>query len=202
MPFVISTSSSGPLARQHRLSVLMYHHVGPRPSSISPLITMTSAVLERQMVWLAKGGYTAISAEHCLAWREGRATLPPKPVLLTFDDAYADLAAHALPVLERHGLSALVFVVTGLIGAVNRWERAQGDSTPLGLMSADDIRYWARRGIDFGGHSRTHPDLSTLGHSELEEEIRGSQSDLQELLDVPVSCFAYPYGRYNPAVRA
>jgi peptidoglycan/xylan/chitin deacetylase (PgdA/CDA1 family) len=68
------------------------------------------------------------------------------------------------------------------------------------LLTADQIRQWAAEGIEFGAHSRTHPDLRTLTGSRLAEEIAGRRQDLERILGSPVSSFAYPYGLYNEAV--
>jgi peptidoglycan/xylan/chitin deacetylase (PgdA/CDA1 family) len=121
-------------------------------------------------------------------------------VLLTFDDAYADLTTYALPVLKRHNFGAAVFVVTHRIGDENEWDRLRG-SQPHHLMTGDQIREWAGRGIEFGAHSRTHADLTTLSEREMREEIDGSRDDLAAITGKHVRAFAYPFGRTNEAVR-
>jgi peptidoglycan/xylan/chitin deacetylase (PgdA/CDA1 family) len=121
-------------------------------------------------------------------------------VLLTFDDAYADLATCALPVLKRHSFGAAVFVVTNHIGGENAWDRLRG-SQPHALMTGDQIREWAGRGIEFGAHSRTHADLTTLSDRAMREEIEGSRDDLAAITGRHVRAFAYPFGRSNEAVR-
>jgi peptidoglycan/xylan/chitin deacetylase (PgdA/CDA1 family) len=121
-------------------------------------------------------------------------------VLLTFDDAYADLTTYALPVLKRHNFGAAVFVVTRHIGDENAWDRLRG-SQPHHLMTGDQIREWAGRGIEFGAHSRTHADLTTLSEREMREEIDGSRDDLTAITGQQVRAFAYPFGRTNDAVR-
>jgi peptidoglycan/xylan/chitin deacetylase (PgdA/CDA1 family) len=120
-------------------------------------------------------------------------------VLLSFDDAYADLAEYALPVLRRYGLGAAVFVVTGRVGETNTWDEGRGSGT-LPLMTAEQIRYWTTQGIEFGAHSRTHADLTTLDAKELTQEVIGSRNDLAVILGCRVTSFAYPYGFYNQAV--
>jgi peptidoglycan/xylan/chitin deacetylase (PgdA/CDA1 family) len=67
-------------------------------------------------------------------------------------------------------------------------------------MTAEQIRHWAEQGIEFGAHSRTHADLTTLTSEGLKEEVLGSGSDLTGLLGSRVASFAYPYGFYNPGV--
>ena len=182
-----------------RLPVLLYHHVGPlRPGTFHEL-TVPSDRFERHIEWLARHGYVGIGPSEWLAWRRQGAPLPEKPVLCTFDDGYADLVEHALPVLRRHDFGAAVFVVTGDIGGENQWDQARG-SQPHRLMTAGQIREWSAHGIEFGAHSRTHPDLTTLSGPQLDEEIQGSRDDLSAVTGRAVVSFAYPYGRVNDAV--
>jgi peptidoglycan/xylan/chitin deacetylase (PgdA/CDA1 family) len=149
--------------------------------------------------WLARRGYTGVRPADWLRWRLEGKGLPDKPVLLTFDDGYADLADYAFPVLRRYGFGAGVYVVTGQLGGTNAWDEAKGFGTQR-LMTVEQIRYWATQGIEFGAHSRTHADLTTLSARELTEEVVGSRDDLTTLLGSPVVSFAYPYGFYNQAV--
>ena len=182
-----------------RLPVMLYHHVGPARPATYPELTVSPERFERQVRWLARHGYVGIRPSDWQSWRLGAGALPDKPVLLTFDDGYADLADFALPVLERHGFGAAVFVVTGEIGGTNRWDEERGAGTHR-LMSADQIRDWSARGIEFGAHGRSHADLTTLPDALLAAELSGCASDLAELLGKPPVAFAYPYGRCNERV--
>ena len=182
-----------------RLPVLMYHYVGPRPPGVCPGLEVSAEDFERQVRWLARRGYTGIRASDWARWRREGRGLPRKPVLLTFDDGYADLTEYALPVLRRHGFSATVFIVTGQVGGTNAWDEARGYAS-LRLMTADQIRSWAAQGIEFGAHSRTHADLTALPAAQVAEEVVGSRDDLAAILGCPVVSFAYPYGFYNPQV--
>ena len=128
------------------------------PASI-PRSTLSPERFERQVGWLARKGYVGIRPSDWLRWRSGEADLPKKPILLTFDDAYADTAEHALPVLCQHGFGAAVYVVTQRLGATNTWDDP-GKRYMLRLMSAEQIQYWAAKGIEFGAHTRTHADLT------------------------------------------
>jgi peptidoglycan/xylan/chitin deacetylase (PgdA/CDA1 family)/glycosyltransferase involved in cell wall biosynthesis len=182
-----------------RLPVLLYHHVGPlRPETI-PGLTVSPERFERQVGWLARRGYTGICPSDWVRWRREGKGLPDKPVLFTFDDGYADLVEHALPVLRRYGFGAAVYVVTGQLGGINAWDAARGFSA-LRLMTAEQIRHWATQGIEFGAHSRTHADLTTLSTNELTEEVVGSGKDLESLLGSRVVSFVYPYGYHNQRV--
>jgi peptidoglycan/xylan/chitin deacetylase (PgdA/CDA1 family) len=179
-----------------RLPALLYHHVGPRlRDSRYAALNVSAEKFERQMSWLARKGYMGIRPLDWLAWLLHGTALPPKPVLLTFDDAYADFPDYALPVLLRYSFRAVVFVVTGWIGARNSWDGAP-------LMSAHQIRQCSAHGIEFGAHSRTHPDLTSLSGTQLWEEIAGSAEDLSAIIGTRVTSFAYPYGFWSEEVRA
>lgn len=167
--------------------VLTYHSISnaPGPTSISP------ATFAMQMETLAACGYEAASLDRFLAWHEGRAELG-RHVLITFDDAFADFADAAVPVLRRHGFSALMFVPTGNLGGVEDWYTAP--ATNRQLMRQDQIGILAADGIEFGAHSRTHPHLTKISPAQRDEEIRGSGEDLAQWLGRPTEAFAAPYG--------
>jgi peptidoglycan/xylan/chitin deacetylase (PgdA/CDA1 family)/GT2 family glycosyltransferase len=183
-----------------RLPVFMYHHIGETPPGWVPGLSIPPVVFERQIRWLARRGYQSIRSTDWLAWIRTGKPLPDKPILLTFDDAYADIARYALPVLQRYGFTALVFVVTGLMGQTNQWDEAAGYPS-LAMMTAEQIRFWAQQGIEFGAHTRSHPDLTRLSSQRLEEEIAGSSKDLEELLHTHITSFAYPYGPFDEAAK-
>lgn len=183
-----------------RLPALLYHHIGPfRPGTFAD-VTIEPKRFERHISWLADRGYVGVRPSDWLAWCMQGRRLPDKPVLITFDDAYADLCEYALPILLRYGFCAGVFVVTSQIGGVNAWDVAIGSSTHR-LMSAEQIRRWASAGMEFGAHGRNHIDLTRLSRTRQEEEVVGSKEELSDLLKETVTCFAYPYGRCDDGVR-
>ena len=184
-----------------KLTVLMYHHVGPaRPGTVSNM-TVSPTQFEVQLRWLKKRGYVGIKPSDWLAWLKGGKSLPKKPVLITFDDAYGDTAEYALPLLRQYGFESAVFVVTGRIGGTNTWDEEQGFGT-LKLMSAEKIQYWAQNGVEFGGHSLTHPDLTKLSHDERRREITECKKELSSLIGSDVISFAYPFGENDDDVRS
>lgn len=182
-----------------RLPVLMYHHVGPRLRGANPELRVSPARFAAQMNWLAHHKYTPIRLADWLAWCSEAKPLPRKPVLITFDDGFADLVEYAFPILRRYRYPAVIFVVTGLIGKTNEWDRKAGWSEQP-LMSLDQMREAAGHGIEFGAHSRTHPDLTQISGEQLKEEIGGSAEDLRAIFGEAPLAFAYPYGLYNQSV--
>jgi len=183
-----------------RCLALLYHHVGPYRPGIYPELSIAPSLFERQIAWLARHGYTGIRPAQWLAWLQTGAALPKKPVLLTFDDAYADIAEFALPTLRRYGFSASVFIVSAYVGATNTWDELQGYAQ-LPLMTAAQIREWAMQDIEFGAHSRTHAHLPQLNDDALADEIVGSRDELANLLGTSITSFAYPFGEYSDAAR-
>ncbi len=183
-----------------RLPALMYHHVGPHRSNTRHFLTVSPECFERQIRWLARKGYSGVTPSDWLRWRREGKGLNGKPILISFDDAYEDTAEFALPILRRYGFGGAVFVVTGQLGGTNTWDEAEGCGT-LQLMTAEQIQYWAGKGIEFGAHTRTHPHLPELSAAESAAEVVGSKNDLSALLGSPVVSFAYPYGEYNQAIH-
>ena len=127
------------------LAVLTYHRIGDPAAGPPGLMSATRRTFERQMAWLAASG-RAVSLGDVLRARDGGAPLPRRAVLVTFDDAYTDFAADAWPVLERHGVPAVLFVPTAFPGEPGRtfwWDRlyaavreARGElATPVGTLA-------------------------------------------------------------------
>lgn len=183
-----------------RLPVLIYHRVAPCPPDRPSEFTVSPERFERQLRWLASHGYVGVRPSDWLAWLRDGESLPGKPVLLTFDDAHAVLAEYAFPMLRRYGFAGTAYVVTAYVGKTNVWDDPVGWG-PHRLLTAEQIRQWAAEGMEFGAHSRTHPDLRTLRGDRLAEEIAGSRQDLEQTLGATASSFAYPYGHYDEAVR-
>jgi peptidoglycan/xylan/chitin deacetylase (PgdA/CDA1 family) len=184
-----------------RLAVLMYHNVGPRPAGTNRWLTISAERFRAHIEWLARHGYSGITARQWLEHLRNNAVLPPKLVMLTFDDGYRGIADYAFPVLKEFGFPGVVFVVTARIGQTACWA---GSSSPsaIPLLGADVLRRWSDEGIEFGSHSRTHRDLRSLAPASLHDELAGSRADLEGVLGREVCAFAYPYGFSNETVRA
>jgi len=182
-----------------KVPALLFHNVSPDPRGSAPGITISPDQFRELIAWLARSGYTGISARDWLNAQNGKAVLPRKPVVVTFDDGYASIAEYALPVLRSHGFHATVFVVTGLIGRTNEWDTPRWRT--LKLMDADELRFWATCGVEFGSHSVKHHDLTKLTLSELTHDIPSSCDELAGIVGGQIVSFAYPYGRHNETVR-
>ena len=126
-----------------------------------------------------------------------------KYLMITVDDGYRDNLTRMLPVLEKYGYKAVVYIVTG--EDHNRWdvEHPTHPDTPVALMSGDEIKALVASGhVEVGGHTLTHPRLSTLAPAQQEYEIRTNKERLEQLLGHSLLSFAYPYGDLNESAKA
>jgi len=173
-------------------AILTYHSLD---SSGSP-VSVDPAVWREQVTWLATGPVPVLSLEE-LAGRTSEAD----GIALTFDDGFANFATEALPLLKDYEMPATVFVPTEHVGGTNAWGgRGDGGVPELPLLDWTDLGRAVQAGITMGGHSRTHPRLTTLAPDELAEEVGGGAERILSELGQRPTTFAYPYGIYDDAV--
>ncbi len=175
-----------------RVPILMYHYIRVNPVPGDQLgfnLSVTPEDFRAQMDWLAANGFHPIDFEDLRAYFGGRAPLPAKPVILTFDDGYKDLYTTAYPVLRAHGFKAVAYVVLGFLGAPNN-------------VNGDQVREMDAHGIQIGSHTVSHADLTKTNGGELEHQVRDARAGLEALLGHPVLDFCYPAGRYDGRVVA
>ena len=92
------------------LPILMYHHVLKDPNRWGKY-TVSPDTLEGDLKYLKEKGYTAVSVSDLLAYTEGKAELPDKAVMITFDDGQQSFEAYALPLLEKYDMCAVLGIV-------------------------------------------------------------------------------------------
>jgi len=176
--------------------VLMYHSVATAPNDATRALAVAPEAFAEQMAIVGDLGLTPVkTADLAAGWRSGR-SLPPRPVLITFDDGYEGVHRHALPVLAKHGFAATLFVSTGWIKGA--YDTGGGLDT---MLDWDQVRELAATDVEIGGHSHTHPQLDQLDDDTLRHElIHCKEIVTDELGTVPAS-FAYPYGYSSRRVR-
>lgn len=94
------------------MPVLMYHHIDPNPDPKKGNLTIRPDTFRRQMLYLSRRGYRTLKCQELLRYIKGDLVLDRKAVLVTMDDGYADNNVHALPVLKKYGIHAVVFLIT------------------------------------------------------------------------------------------
>ncbi|MER7819165.1 polysaccharide deacetylase family protein [Streptomyces sp. NPDC096153] len=176
--------------------ILMYHAIAHRPAPASHGLSVAPGAFAEQMELLGERGFTPVTAAGLgRAWRLGE-PLPPRPVLITFDDGYEGVHRHALPVLDKLGFASTLFVSTGWL----RGAHEEGGS-PDTMLDWGQVRELAAAGTEIGGHSHTHPQMDQLDDTRLRfEALHCREIIAGELGTAPMS-FAYPYGYSNRRVR-
>lgn len=180
--------------------ILMYHAFGAGDERASRYVIPIHR-FKRQLAWLKRFGYKALSLDDYLQYRREFRLAPARSVVITIDDGYKDNRTLAYPVLREYGFPATVFLVTGQLGG-NYYSEVESELNSRAMMSWADILEMAQGGITFGAHTRRHPDLRLLTLEQAREEIAGSKRDLELRLDSSVRTFSYPFGNYNEEIRA
>jgi peptidoglycan/xylan/chitin deacetylase (PgdA/CDA1 family) len=177
-------------------AVLAYHALGAAPRG-QPLYNsfVSSEQFEAQMAFLARHR-EVIPLDAIL--REPH-TRGRRTVSITFDDAYRSVLTVGVPILERYGFPATVFVPTKWIGARNGWDPPS--TLPLDIMAAEELLELRDRGFEVASHGHAHIDLGAASPAEADQDVATSVRELTEILGSPPRHFAYPYGKSSQAAR-
>jgi peptidoglycan/xylan/chitin deacetylase (PgdA/CDA1 family) len=166
----------------------MYHYIRNVDQGSDPMgydLSVTPDDFAAQIQYLAKAGYTSLTMTELEEVRARRAPLPPKPIVLTFDDGYRDFYTNAWPVLRQYGFKATTFIITGVVGQQQ-------------YMTWDMIAELDGSGqIEVASHTVSHKDLPGLSDATARGEIFNSKQALEERLGHPVTSFCYPAGHYS-----
>jgi peptidoglycan/xylan/chitin deacetylase (PgdA/CDA1 family) len=179
--------------------ILLYHSV----SSAPPPAIRSFAVDERSFCahldLVAERGLASLTVSGFLdAVERGDHRLLEHAVVITFDDGFADFGA-ALPALVARGLSATLFVATGLLAGAPQPVDAPAISGHM--LDWGRLGELPASGIEVGAHSHSHPQLDTLSPRRARQEIALSRRLLRDAVDAEVETFAYPNGYSSPRVR-
>jgi peptidoglycan/xylan/chitin deacetylase (PgdA/CDA1 family) len=178
-------------AHDDPVPILMYHVTKAPPAGTPyPDLWVKPADFRGQMDWLAENGYTGITMAQLFKYWDDGFKLPPKPVVLTFDDGYPSQDKVARPALEKHHWPGTLFL-----------ELKNVDNPDTGFRTSM-VKQMLASGWELGSHTLTHPDLTSLSATELENEVAGSREQLAKKFDVPIDFFCYPAGQYDDTVVA
>ena len=181
--------------------ILLYHSISDDASAQFKKWTVSPQDFAAQMGHLYENGFTPVTVTRLArAIANDRVSLPERPVVISFDDGFADFYSQAFPVLDRYGFTATLFVVSGYIGGSAQWLQDQGEAERP-MLTWEQITALDAAGIEIGAHTQTHPQLDTLQPDLAQEQIRGSKLVLEQQLGKRITSFAYPHGYYSPIVR-
>lgn len=171
--------------------MLTYHSVG----TSSPALPVDN--FREQMRWL-KENAAVVPLDGLI---EGNWPESPFGLVcaITFDDGYASVYRHALPVLAEYALPATVYLVAGAI----RDDTPQSSNMFSGLYPNEDMLIWPEvrelisNAVQMGSHLVSHRDITSLAPQEVDEELRRSKAIIEEKTGTECGSFCFPWGRHN-----
>lgn len=206
--------------------VLMYHHLVSDEAYATGIFAGNNAVIpvsefENEMYYLYQNGYTTLTMSEVNTYLRNKITLPPKTVVITFDDGYESNYVYAYPILQKYNLKATIAVIVkssldGVSGSPGGYNpagkshltfdemREMQDSglVEIGSHSYDGHAYIKTATSDYGKFFTQRKYLPELGRSEIYDEyftrinddLRLSKYILEQELGREICYFAFPYG--------
>jgi peptidoglycan/xylan/chitin deacetylase (PgdA/CDA1 family) len=176
-------------ARQIDIPIIMYHDVKP-VKDVDWDITPEHLAAHFQMI--QDKGLTPITLTQLVQHLRTGATLPPKPILLTFDDNYLGEYLYAFPLLKQYNYPAVWSVHTHYVGSQAGKPKA----------TWEQLQEMMRSGlITVASHTVNHLRLDTLSPEKIAYELRESKRVLEQQLGVSIQYFTYPEGDYIESVK-
>lgn len=168
-----------------RVPILMYHyieHVEDPNDHFRELMNTHPELFEEQVKTLKDAGYTFITMKEVGDILDGVGVLPPKPVVLTFDDGYKDFLFDALPIMKKYHAKSTMYMISGFTTNPNH-------------MTQEQLKEVMNSGlVEIGAHTIHHVYLEGANETTATTEIAGSKTMLELMLGVPIVSFAYPFG--------
>lgn len=177
------------LSRQVKLPILMYHYVEPWPAKAGTVrknLTVQPADFAAEMAYLHAQGYVTVSLYELMAALTLGQPLPPRSVVLTFDDGYRTLVDYAAPAMKPFGYTGTVFVVTQLM-----------DENFAQYLTWPQAKALYAAGWKIEPHTKTHALLAGTDRAYQLYEMLGSVQTVQAHIGVMPRFFAYPYGKWD-----
>lgn len=168
----------------------MYHYVSVPPPDADAIrldLSVPPEVFDAEMRFLSDQGYHTISLRELVNHLQTGAPLPSKPIVLTFDDGYADQYENVFPTLNDFGFTGTFFIITG-----------RADTNAPGYLTWQEIEEMAANGMEIGGHSLDHRFNLAVGSMQAQRrEILPAHDAVAQHVPSAVPVFAYPSGSYN-----
>jgi peptidoglycan/xylan/chitin deacetylase (PgdA/CDA1 family) len=198
-PTFTSTPTPTPLlptpdgvARQARVPILMYHHIEDPPPGANAWrrdLSVSPKDFEAQLHFLKQEGYETITLNDLTLHLTVGKPLPPKPIILTFDDGYTDAYTQAFPLLKRFGFTGTFFLISEPM-----------DNGDPDFVSWAEVEEMNAAGMRFEPHSYNHPDMRNRGFQFVVFQILAPKEAIEARTGEPARFFAYPAGRYDDYV--
>ncbi len=174
-----------------RVPVLMYHDILPEKQVF---FDVTPQEFADHLQLIQERGLTPVSLDALVTHLRTGLPLPPKPIVLTFDDGYAGHYEYVYPLLQKYNYPAAFSIYTQGVGQTAG--RPKVTWAQLREMAQNPL-------VTITSHSVTHPlDLRPLNEAELVRELSESKQILERELGKPIHYFTYPVGHYDDRVKA
>lgn len=168
------------------IPVLNYHQINNKAHH---LLTLSSQEFEAQMSYLHEAGYTTISPDQLADHLQYGASLPPNPILITFDDGYEDNYRVAYPILQKYNFTATIFLITDFVSNNKRY------------LTWSQVNEMKENGFSFGSHTLSHVFLANaMTDDDILSELTKSREAMEWRLNQKIEYFAYPGGIYDQRV--
>ncbi|WP_285028982.1 polysaccharide deacetylase family protein [Mycolicibacterium sp. lyk4-40-TYG-92] len=180
------------------IPILLYHSISDAPEPWIAPYAVSPATFAQHLNLVAESGRTALTVSELGAALSGHASLPQRPVVITFDDGFADFVG-AAEILAERGLRSTLYVTTGALQG--RPRPAKMALPPAPMLDWAELDHLMELGVEIGAHSHTHRQLDTLRAGEVAEELRQSKDMLEQACGRPIPSFAYPHGFQSRQTR-
>ena len=205
IPIQSAVSSAAERAGTVALPVIMYHHLLRENKRLNNY-TIHPDELEQDLLYLRDHGYTAVSAKELIDFCDGKASLPEKPVFITFDDGYESVYTYAYPLLKKYNAKAVVSIIGRY---TDLYSSSDDHSVNYSHITWEQLREMSQSGIvepsnhSYNLHSTTGAGKKAGESTEqyvkrLTEDLERLQNRFIEELGEAPKIFAYPFGKISP----
>jgi len=161
------------------IPVLMYHSISTAPGNT---LCVSETQFQEEMAWLENNNYHTLNMDQLYDALVNGASVPENPIVITFDDGYADNYQVAWPILKQYGFTATFFVITNYVGT--------------DTIDWNQLKELISQGNSIGSHSVHHLDMITLSNAQQESELSQSKQILEASLGTSIIAFCFPSGQY------
>jgi peptidoglycan/xylan/chitin deacetylase (PgdA/CDA1 family) len=182
------------------IPILLYHSISADPARWISTYSVPPDAFARHTELIAASGRTPLTVSELVDALNGPTVLPPRPVVITFDDGFADFAAAAVQLTDR-GIRSTLYVTTGALRGAGPW-RAKTALPAAEMLTWEQVKELADMDVEIGTHTNTHPQLDTVPIARARAEIREPKRALEDYLGREVRSFAYPHGFQSARLRS
>ncbi len=186
---VTAPADASTILSRKQIPILCYHQIRnwrPTDSKQAKDYIVPEAVFAEQIKMLADSGYHTISADQLYYYLNYGASLPARPIMLTFDDTDLPQYTIAKPVMEKYGFKGLFFIMTVSLGRPN-------------YMSKEQVKQLSDAGNEIGSHTWDHKNIKKFTDNDWTIQIDKPTKTLETITGKAVKYFAYPFGLWNTA---